>query len=334
MDQAQISRPTIKKSLWRFPVIDYTAHPIYRQPGAKTGFNDTIAALKQYWPDYFAGMYRYKENRKCIMKHAFLHKRSQAPSDLAEFEESGVLIRRIDQRFIEDLKNRLNEIIGFDMDTVDIDGQEVRRYIHFANEDPEIERLQFEMLNKHDFIEIAKHYTNAKTIDMAGWKIRIQQPNTEFKKNLFADVGQSVPETNYLHVDSSFPGSMLKMVLYLGEVNGSNGPFCYVPGSHRLNEPIWRVIARRVNHKSGIQSWDPETRERFMRLPAFFRHKAEFGNDILPNSELAQTLLKHEIQVTSDVGNFILFDNSGMHRGGLVEQGRRVCLQWTMNALG
>ena len=322
---------TIDNHLHGFPALDYPRHPAYQSSNMSA--RNRLKALKEYWPDYWGGMYQYKENKKRLIKNTFAYRHHQAPDALERLENQGILVHQVDPSYISALKEKLNKAIGYDMDTKEITNAEIRRYFHFQDEDPEIEAIQLELLKRYDILELARYYTRAKEVGCAGWKLRLQAHAAGFKTNLFDDIDYPTPVTNYLHVDSSYPRSMLKMVLYLGTVDSQNGPFCYVPGSQRLKEPVWRVIARRVNHKNRMQRWDPDSRQKFMQLPKCFRHKAEFGNDVIAESDLHKLLLSHEKQITSDQGNFILFDNSGMHRGGLIKSGKRICLQWTINVI-
>jgi hypothetical protein len=121
---------------------------------------------------------------------------------------------------------------------------------------------------------------------------------------------------------------MVKAIVYLSRVTERTGPFSYVIGSHRFRDRWLHRLARRAVHKSRIlQRWAPEQRRLFYALPSALRHKAEVGNDFRLDDQPAAALLAAEKQFTSSEGAFILFDNAGIHRGGLVDEGRRVIVQ-------
>jgi hypothetical protein len=85
-------------------------------------------------------------------------------------------------------------------------------------------------------------------------------------------------------------------------------------------------MIRRTNDFAGLSGRTPEARRKFMALPRFFRKKAEFGADVLDDSNEAQRLREGHFSATSNFGNCILFDGAGIHRGGMVNKGERRCI--------
>lgn len=145
-------------------------------------------------------------------------------------------------------------------------------------------------------------------------------------KRHFPDIGLSDPPTNYMHIDSTT--GILKCLWYLTEVTADTGPFSYVRGSHNLKMSIIEYATRKANDLSRLDFCDPATRQQFWALPSFLQRKAEFGNDLLADSQQAQALLDSEYQFTSADGELIFFDNNeGIHRGSLVRKGSRSILQ-------
>ena len=236
-------------------------------------------------PALWDGLYLYKENQKRLIENRNLYRSEPTPINFDTFSREGILTLNVEPKLIEELKIQLNKHIGYDMDSVLLDEPEARHYVTFCECDPKIKALHDNILARLNVVNIAKQYCKASNDRISGFKLRIQDRDSELKQNLFEDVGYKVPTTNYMHIDSSFRRSQIKMILYLNQVTTSNGPFCYVRGSHKIKDPIWRKISRRVNHKNGYQSWDAAGRERFMKLPNFLRHKAEFGNDLLPENK-------------------------------------------------
>jgi hypothetical protein len=124
-----------------------------------------------------------------------------------------------------------------------------------------------------------------------------------------------------MHIDGVT--GCLKCIIYLNHVGERNGPFCYVPGSNRLKMGAFDAIVRRTVDRAGFATSEPAMRQLFMALPAFARRKGSFGDDLLDGSPNAERLLRAEIRFTSNLGNVAAFDNLGIHRGGLVQEGER-----------
>jgi hypothetical protein len=99
--------------------------------------------------------------------------------------------------------------------------------------------------------------------------------------NLRKSYANELPEfdTLYFHVDPNSP-RFLKFFYYLNDVDENGGPFCYVAGSHRKRFPGWRSKVR----------WD--------------------------ESEIAQVYGAGRIKkLTGKVGDLIIADTTGFHRG-------------------
>ena len=141
----------------------------------------------------------------------------------------------------------------------------------------------------------------------------------------FADVGLADPPALYLHIDTT--PRMAKCLVYLTDVGADSGPFCYVVASHEYRVGAVEALIRSAVDKSGLSARDRETRRRFASLPRFLQKKADFGTDLLPGDHGTRTLLAKEAVMTGPAGSCILFDNRGVHRGGMVTEGRRVILQ-------
>jgi hypothetical protein len=97
-------------------------------------------------------------------------------------------------------------------------------------------------------------------------------------------------ETNHFHCDGNSP-RFLKFFLYLNDVDEQGGPFCYVAGSHQRKPFDWR----------GKYHWSPNEIE------------AYYGSE-------AVRLL------TARVGDLIMADTTGFHRGVKVLSASRYML--------
>ncbi len=151
--------------------------------------------------------------------------------------------------------------------------------------------------------------------------LQINDAKDAYQRGKFADVGVPDPATNYMHCDTS--EEIVKCMVYLTGVTKEIGPFGYVLGSNRLSVGTLEGLFRRANDRAGLSGYAPETRRLFMALPAALRHKMMFGSDILDDTSDARSIVDGEYQFVSADGNAAIFDNLGIHRGGLVREGER-----------
>lgn len=150
---------------------------------------------------------------------------------------------------------------------------------------------------------------------------QLNTPETDFWSGQFADVGEPDPACNYCHVDTAW--GIAKMIVYVGDVGETTGPFGYVRGSHRARDGFIGRLIRKANDHSGLSSTRPAARRLFAALPAFLQRKAAFGPDLRDDHPLAPALLAAETRFTTDAADAILFDPDGVHRGGMVQSGER-----------
>jgi hypothetical protein len=115
----------------------------------------------------------------------------------------------------------------------------------------------------------------------------------------------------------------------LSEVGPANGPFSYVPGTHRLEVGWFEALILRA-----VDIWIdvyPQERDLFDALPRLLRRKAKFGDDLNARDAQAKWLLDHERVMTSKDGDVFVFDVKGVHRGGMVGEGERRIIQVMMS---
>jgi hypothetical protein len=180
-----------------------------------------------------------------------------------------------------------------------------------------------EIFSQHGLLEAASAYLG-REVQLKRLLLQVNDRRDEYLYNCFPDVGLGNSGTNYMHIDRGY-GS-LKCIIYLNKVDECNGPFCYVLGSNRLKLGFCGGLIRRAVDRAGLAACNREIRRTFMALPAALRKKGEFGSDILDGSENSKRLLKAEFRFTSRWGNVAVFDNLGIHRGALVEDGQRIAL--------
>ncbi len=146
-------------------------------------------------------------------------------------------------------------------------------------------------------------------------------PETDFWTARFADCGEPDPACNYCHIDTAW--GVTKMLIYLDDVGPANGPFGYAIGTHRISRSIWERLVRKANDHAGLSSTAPERRRLFAALPRPLRKKGAFGADLRDTDAASAVILAAEHWYMSDGANAVLFDPDGIHRGGMVQSGRR-----------
>ena len=163
-----------------------------------------------------------------------------------------------------------------------------------------------------------------RPIDVRYLKLLINHAGDGWWRAPFADLGLPEPRAVTMHIDHLWTA---KAILYLSDVGERTGPFCYCLGSHRARIGWLEGAIRRANDRLDRSSCSPAQRRRFYALPKSLRRKAKFGNDLPDDHPELERLLASEKRFGSADGDLILFDDRGMHRGGLVEEGERCMAQ-------
>ena len=171
--------------------------------------------------------------------------------------------------------------------------------------------------------------------------LELSHEDQSWWKGCYADDGVAASQTTYFHNDHSF--NVPKAMLYLSDVDEEQGPFCFVPKSHRWKRSVAGTLLIKTLDRAHDQAWaarnkgtgyyrpqfqNAEFREAFMKLPQPLRATSHFGDDVLDGTALSEQILgQQKIGLTREA-NCIVFDGgTGVHRGGLVRQGRRYALQ-------
>ena len=153
---------------------------------------------------------------------------------------------------------------------------------------------------------------------------QINDASDDFWRRNFPDLEGVECPTPYLHRDAS--GGDIKIILYMSRVGLNSGPFSYALGTHRARGSRLTDWIEETNDQSGCSGTDPRSRELFAALPRLLQRKCAFGNDLLPESEIAERILHAEWIITAPRGSMVLFDPKGFHRGGMVVDGERLVL--------
>lgn len=156
----------------------------------------------------------------------------------------------------------------------------------------------------------------------------------------YADKGVPDSPLTYLHCD--YGDYMPKMMLYLTDVEESNGPTHFVPESNnwdrseflfQFHKGLDRVS---YTHLSAVNQENyyrflyknPETRGALLNFPTEFIGSSHFGDDLTLENPQTATIMKNEIKLLKSVGDSIIFDGGrGLHRGSIASQGERAACQ-------
>jgi hypothetical protein len=296
------------------PVVDYRAHPAYGGTLPKPTTFERARAIVAVAPHVlrasFDRLVRSRRPRTSLLG------------------DDGVTTMQCDAEWLGELRRQIESAFGQLVEMAKPGDPMVNAHLT-PQTHPQLVELVRAELARLGVLSTAAEYLGHE-VSVQTIVLKVTDAASTFRSEIFADLGLPDPPARYFHVDSSAPRSVVKLLIYLSDVGAAQGPFTYVRGSHLYTDSIGRSIARRAVHKAKtLQECDPESRRRFYALPRFLQHKAEFGNDMTEPSDVAQ-LIDHEDQFCGPAGLLVLFDNSGVHRGGLVTHGHRSAIQVTL----
>jgi hypothetical protein len=187
-------------------------------------------------------------------------------------------------------------------------------------------------------VDIAAAY-RGQPMELDHISLHYSDARQRWYQDCYADVGLPTSQFAYLHND--FEPSILKLLIYLTEVNAEDGPFCYVSGSHLWNRSMTQHVLFKQLDRTHAQVFPaikiesyyrprfkrPEERERLMSLPTAFQGSSHMGDDLLDHHSSVAELRMHETPILN-ADAAILFDGSrGLHRGSLLQHGERWAIQ-------
>ena len=316
--------------LERIPRINYAIHPAYGGLFGRSSLITRARALCLFMPHFL------NLAKKTARWHLARRRSSFVP---AEHPEAQALYQRIVQhgaaticlddeekielrRFVAPYRAAVEERIraipperrSFDQGITAIPRKAEKQFYAYLSS----------VLERRHVFAVGRHYRNLP-VALGDVVLQINEAGERHWRDHFSDIGFSDPPTAYFHHDSTI--KQLKCLLYLSEVTSETGPFSYVLGSNRFRSGIVEYLARRANDRTKFDKCDREHRKLFWALPWMFRHKSEFGNDYLEGGAGAGALLAAERRFLSREADIIFFDTDGVHRGGMVESGKRCILQ-------
>jgi hypothetical protein len=338
-------------AVWRIPDPDYDKHPAYGGLFGQPKLKDRLAALTELLP-HFAAYAAWDVLDRLRRAAPF---QASAPSQVFNaLSRDGVTplrltaaemaaIREAVAPLIARLRAKLDNPLGADVASpaevahgtarpgstlsalhkqLNPRSTENELFIHEEDAPALFEALRTALRNQGALAAASRY--QGRSLDVSYLKLLINRAEDGWWRSPFADVGLGNPAAVSMHVDHLWT---TKAILYLTPVAEDNGPFCYCLGSNHVRIGWLEGAARRANDRVDLSSCTPERRRLFHALPKRFRRKAKFGNDLETNHPELARLLAAERRFTSADGDVILFDDRGIHRGGMVEKGERHMLQ-------
>lgn len=172
------------------------------------------------------------------------------------------------------------------------------------------------------------------------WALGLAHERQTWWHSGYADLGLATPSTAYMHTDEDY--DLVKVVIYLSDVQADSGPFSCLRGSHRWSRSATQFRWFKSLDVMALRAWPtaeartthyrrrftlPAFRAFLAALPPSLRGTSHFGDDVVDGSPLARRLLTAESQILSAEGNCMTFLGGDLvHRGGCVRRGRR----WTV----
>jgi hypothetical protein len=332
----------------RIPDPDYKKHLAYGVYFGTPSWLDRIRALVRFIPCLIAYSIFSIVRRENLSNHADNALPSDMSSPLARtLKQDGVTAVRLSPQDKQIINRQLSGLIeklrkkqnvwkkedgslwwlllkkGFRIAYFAHENERLRKELYVAeNEAPELFNSLRQTLKREGVLDGASEYLG-KPLDVQFLRLTFRDTTYDGKRP-FKDLKHIAPRTSQLHVDHVWT---VKCILYISEVNEKNGPFCYCIGSHKLHIGWLESQVRRANDRAKLSNNQLKWRRLFSALPAIFQKKAQFGNDLNEDSPEINQLLESERIFTSGEGDLIVFDDKGIHRGGLIDEGTRWALQ-------
>lgn len=303
----------------RIPLINYSADPNYGERLLNDGTYVAVAkrlivgirkASFEYLKAYilFPIIYRKK-----------FHWSRNLTGEQKKYLTDGI-IKLSYQDDIRALKSMIERELSLSLSNISTNGDPRFKIKLTKTETPDVFAAVKKILECTNAIDMARAQLKREHIRLEEFYLFIQDTAEGWRDELPELKDGLRTKTRYMHVDSSPPNSISKFIIYLNDVNFDNGPFEYIPRTHKLDGRLDSLI-RRIMHHSRLQLLDDESRSLFSKLPKFLQKKAEFGNDINDKDWVHTSEL-----CTGREGTVVVFDNSGVHRGALINSGRRLTI--------
>jgi len=302
----------------RLPIINYNDDPNYNERLLRKSY---FALVKRLATGLRKAIFEYI---KAYIVFPIIYRKKwygwrKLNSDESKYIKDGIIKLKY-RNDIRELRSKIEADLSLSLFEVSTGG-DPRFKIKLSKLDyPEVFAAVKKVLDDTHAIDMARAQLKRDVVRLEEFYLFIQDTAEGWRDDL-PEIKQGLRKnTRYMHVDSSPPNSIAKFIIYLNDVDINNGPFEYIPRTHKL-DGLLNAFIRRVMHHSRLQLLDIESRSLFSSLPKFLQKKAEFGNDINDSD----WRYKSELYL-GEAGTVIVFDNSGVHRGALINSGRRLTI--------
>lgn len=187
-------------------------------------------------------------------------------------------------------------------------------------EDPEVFKVIESIFNNSGIFSLVKEHAG-RDVSLIDVTPQINDETDNFWQKIFDDQQTNIPSTSYIHRDAS--GGDIKIIIYLSDVDKTNGPFSYIVGSHKFKSSFFSELIAETNDTNGFTSTNIDNRKKFFSLPHPLKRKCTIGNDIDNLHDLSSALLSSEWPILGKQGSMVIFNPKGLHRGGLLQGGSR-----------
>lgn len=313
----------------QIPLIKYKSHSLY-----STAKSDSSFSIKEF--TIFLG--HYSRIRKGIKKGKLLSRKYKdffkSNKASKELDELGIVPLKPNLKIVQDLRNKFEKEITELKDSrrkFPPENRGVSRSIKMLCSIKTKDEIYsyFENLCKYLGVFDAAEAHKNMPMQLSFVALQINESDDGGILKACRDETGRISETKYMHIDSGV--NTMKCILYLSEgVRGGKGAFSYVLNSHK-HESLHVFASRKANDVSNLESLRKSSiKRKFMNLPSIFRHKANFGNDLIDYEHqlVANKLLENEVFMESDKCLGFIFNPDGVHRGAIFnEKGERIILQ-------
>lgn len=261
---------------------------------------------------------------------------------LGDLNEKGITTGRIDQKVIDTINKDIAPYRE-EVERMEKSNPHGRNYIAIPKRSRHW-RLIEDNLNKSGFMAGASAFYGSNLV-VTGCGLELSTERQTWWRDCYSDCNIPTVPCAYMHNDYDY--DYVKSLVYLSEVEKEQGPFSYIPESHKwtrehslsffiketeMNTNLYfkgKGLGKPNYYRRamGIE----EGRKVFYALPKLFQQLSHFGDDIMPDSPLNDQLMSREFSLTSDQGNFAFFTGgTGIHRGSNVAKGHRWAFQITL----
>jgi hypothetical protein len=265
-------------------------------------------------------------------------------AQLANLRANGMYLAEVDDHVLREVKRFALRFAPELRDRISANPSD--RAVYSPSRISPLGRAIQKLLSTAGVLDVLSVFKRTKMAVM-GTGLEYSRPGQIWHAGLYSDVGLADGPLKYFHVDQA--DHLPKAMIYATAVRAENGPTGVIRESNtwarseflfRAHKGLDRVTIGRygkyVDAEYRASARTPELRRIFMQLPSAFQGSSHFGDDVLPDSPLADRLLaREETFLSAESGYVMVFDGGRtLHRGSVVREGERVALQVAFKNLG